>query len=106
MKKLIYSLFLLFISISNDVAASGIDTDKSVGLCMAYLTLTENPNARKAAIKVADKQDRAIQYAKIELDKVIRWNNEGKWNSAVQQGYAMKASGACREIGIRPADYK
>lgn len=83
-----------------------IETDKKVGLCMSYLTLTQSLVAREDAAKMADNQDRAIQFAKTELDKVARWNKAGKWDQNMQQGYALSGNSACRAIGIRPADYK
>lgn len=103
-----WNIFLLVISASlcTNAFSAGIETDKTVGLCVVYTTITNNPGARNAALKMADKPDRAIQFAKTELNKLARWRDEGKWTESVQNGYAISGNSACRNIGIRPGDYK
>ena len=79
---------------------------KNVGICINYIILTNKTNAAEIALQQADNQDRAMQFARTELNEVKRLSNSGQWTSARQQSFAIKGDGTCRKIGIRPGDYK
>jgi hypothetical protein len=79
-------------------ANASIETDKSVGLCVNYLILIQKSNAANIALRQADNQSRAMQFAKTEMNEVKRMSTAGTWNSAAQQSYALKADSACRKL--------
>ncbi len=87
------------------VSMADVEQDKNAGLCVAYFTLTESPKGRQAALKMADKPDRANQFAQSELNRLVRADKEGRlekvWGDAILNG-----ASACRKAGLRPSDYK
>lgn len=96
----------LVISVLYSAASvADVEQDKNAGLCIAYFTLTESPKGRLAAIKMADKPDRANQFAQNEINRLMRANKEGRlekvWDDAILSG-----ASSCRKAGIRPSDYK
>jgi hypothetical protein len=97
---------LLVCSLFNFPAIANAQTDKNVGICITYLILINKSNAADLASQQADNQNRAMQYARTELNEVKRLSANGKWTAAYQQTYAIKGDATCRKIGIRPGDYQ
>lgn len=98
------ALLCLALSLASPSYASA-EIDENVGICVCYLILLKRPNAAQIALNQADNQDRAMQFARTQLNQIARWRDEGAWNSTMELGFASKAEGACRKIGVRPGDY-
>lgn len=86
-------------------ASASAETDEKVGLCVCYLILLQRPNAAQIALGQADNQQRAMQFARTQLNQIARWRDRGEWNDSTQRGFALKGESACRRIGVRPGDY-
>lgn len=98
MKTIIISAILLTVSC---VAHAGIEPDKSVGECMAYFAVLQKENGMRAALNMADNQRRAIKLSEGALNRFLQYKND----KPMLQSLMISANGACRDIGIRPADY-
>jgi len=97
MKRIIIAIALTF----STVAYAGIETDKAVGNCAAYMVVLQKQEGTTAALVMADNQNRAMEFAKIWLKKLERYKND----KTMVQGIVYSATSDCREIGIRPSDY-
>jgi hypothetical protein len=82
-------------------ARADIETDKTVGHCIAYLATMQKIPAMEVALGMADNQTRAMSYSKLWMREV----QNNKNNKSHLEYMVFSASKACREIGIRPADY-
>ena len=87
-------------TLAPNIAMADLATDKSVGQCVAYLTVTKKQNTAAQALSFADNTNRAIQFGKAWMSRVKTAPNQSSKQSLVTE-----ADGNCREIGIRPADY-
>lgn len=94
-------VFVLLTTLPLSVVADG-QADQNAGVCAAYLTATERKSAVALALNMADNQNRALQHGMNWINSVKRMNGE---KATIQYAF-VKADGMCREIGIRPADYK
>ena len=93
-------ILVIILTISN-ISYAGIETDKAVGNCTAYLATRQKELGMRAALAMADNQNRAMQFADIWLKQLERYKN----NENMVSGMVYSASSDCRKIGIRPADY-
>lgn len=86
-------------------AQSSLETDRAAGVCASYFTLLKRSNAAARALAMADNQDRALQFAMNEFDRIKGLKDQGRWDSNAELSYATRADGECRKVGMRPADY-
>lgn len=85
-------------------AFGDIETDKNAGICAAYLTVRKIDAGAQAALNMADNQKRATQFGVNWLRDLKRYQEKG--DKSASDGAVFQASGACRKVGVRPADYK
>jgi len=104
--KRFFQVAIIFVGLHSAASMADLQTDKYVGECVAYFTYTENQNGRTAALKMADKMERAIQFAQTEINRTARLAKENKLDKNDWQAIAISGNSACRKIGIRPADFK
>lgn len=86
-------------------AQSSLETDRAAGVCASYFTLLQRSNAAARALSMADNQDRAVQFAMNEFDRIKGLKERGLWNKDAEMSYAVRADGECRKVGMRPDDY-
>ena len=86
-------------------AQSSLETDRAAGVCAGYFTLLKRPNAAARALAMADNQDRALQFAMSEFERIKSLKDRGLWDTNAEMSYAVRADGECRKVGMRPADY-
>lgn len=93
-------IIAIVLTISN-IAYAGIETDKAAGNCVGYLATRQKEAGMRAALAMADNQNRAMQFANTWLNQLERYKND----KSMVSGMVYSASSDCREIGIRPADF-
>jgi hypothetical protein len=96
-----YLISLLLIGFSLPSLAD-IEIDKDAGICAGYLATRKSIEGMEVAIRMADNQSRAMQFADNWLTDVERMKN----NELYLRGKVYSADSSCRRVGIRPADYK
>ena len=106
MKAKLISFFIACAGFYGTAAIADLETDRNAGACAAFFTYTENANGRMAALKMADKMDRAIQFAQTEINQTARRLKENKLDQSDWQAIIFSGNSACRKIGIRPGDFK
>ena len=104
--KIFTKVAIVIFGLYSAASLADLETDKNVGECVAYFTYTENQKGRTAALKMADKMDRAIQFAQTEINRTARLAKEKKLDTNDWQAIAISGNSACRKIGIRPGDFK
>jgi hypothetical protein len=98
-------LAALLFSGSEVSAQASLETDRSAGVCASYFTLLQKSNAAARALAMADNQDRALQFAMNEFERIKSLKDRGLWDKNAEMSYAVRADGECRKVGMRPADY-
>lgn len=93
-------IIVIFLTISN-IAYAGIETDKAAGNCAGYLATRQKEAGMRAALAMADNQNRAMHFANAWLNQLEKYKN----NKSMVSGMVYSASSDCSEIGIRPGDY-
>lgn len=88
------------------VALADVETDQSAGRCYTYLLVLGKKNAANLALSYADRRDRALQFARTEMNRATRMKEAGNWNASSQRVWAIELDGVCRRVGIRPGDYR
>ena len=86
-------------------AQSSLETDRAAGVCAGYFTLLKRSNAAARALAMSDNQDRALQFAMSEFERIKSLKDRGLWDKNAEMSYAVRADGECRKVGMRPADY-
>lgn len=82
-------------------ANAGLDADKKAGECAAYMIITKKDNGARAALLLADNQQRATQIAAMKLQQIKRYAKDKDMMSAI----AYETYQSCRDMGIRQSDY-
>jgi hypothetical protein len=95
----------VIISAQPVAAQSSLETDRAAGVCASYFTLLQRSNAAARALSMADNQDRALQFAMNEFERIKSLKDRGIWDKNAEMSYAVRADGECRKVGMRPADY-
>lgn len=97
-KSIAINLLMFLMPIS---AVADIEVDKSSGSCIAYFVVIKKESGMRAALKLADNQDRAIFYANLKIDEVKNAMN----NSSKNRSLAYEMNSSCRKIGLSPSNY-
>lgn len=95
-----FSLFLI-ISITSNAAIADIKTDNAVGNCIGLLATKGSEQGMKAALAMADNQNRAMAFA----DKWLNDLKRRKTEKSLVEGMVYSAASDCRDVGIRSSDY-
>lgn len=76
-------------------AYANLETDKSAGICAAYMSLRGKKEGANVALRMADNPSRAMEFAK-------QWVRTSPNPTAAM---AFEGHSACKAIGLMPADY-
>jgi len=94
-------LVLIAIISSAAPASAGIKTDKAVGNCIGYLAAQKKEEGMRAALTMADDQNRAMKFAHVWIREIARY----KGDQTMIDGMVISAVSDCQDIGIRSTDY-